>query len=177
MYLSFSFSFSFLYIHTRRHTHTRVNMAAWKALLIIIAYICLVIEGSKSNCFCLVGIYGFGYRSGVVDEQGKAGMGQFIQTKKLESWEDQMLGQAPNASLVDVKQENLVNSYAYGHGSEELQSSKPSWSPKSCVTTSFSSNMLDFSNNKTDGRHPPPDLSSEVRKRSDFIALSIKVPS
>lgn len=177
MYLSFSFSFSFLYIHTCRHTHTRVNMAAWKALLIIIAYICLVIEGSKSNCFCLVGIYGFGYRSGVVDEQGKAGMGQFIQTKKLESWEDQMLGQAPNASLVDVKQENLVNSYAYGHGSEELQSSKPSWSPKSCVTTSFSSNMLDFSNNKTDGRHPPPDLSSEVRKRSDFIALSIKVPS
>lgn len=112
-----------------------------------------------------------------MDEQGKAGMGQFIQTKKLESWEDQMLGQAPNASLVDVKQENLVNSYAYGHGSEELQSSKPSWSPKSCVTTSFSSNMLDFSNNKTDARHPPPDLSSEVRKRLDFIALSIKVPS
>ncbi|KAH1241093.1 Transcription factor bHLH68 [Glycine max] len=115
--------------------------------------------------------------SGVVDEQGKAGMGQFIQTKKLESWEDQMLGQAPNASLVDVKQENLVNSYAYGHGSEELQSSKPSWSPKSCVTTSFSSNMLDFSNNKTDARHPPPDLSSEVRKRLDFIALSIKCNS
>ncbi|KAG5022005.1 hypothetical protein AAZX31_07G079600 [Glycine max] len=109
--------------------------------------------------------------SGVVDEQGKAGMGQFIQTKKLESWEDQMLGQAPNASLVDVKQENLVNSYAYGHGSEELQSSKPSWSPKSCVTTSFSSNMLDFSNNKTDARHPPPDLSSECNSTAAGGAL------
>ncbi|XP_027357933.1 transcription factor bHLH68 [Abrus precatorius] len=97
--------------------------------------------------------------SGVVGEEDKAGMGQF-QTKKLENWEDQMLSQAPNASLVDVKQENSASSYVYGHGNEELQSSKPSWSPKSCVT-SFSSNMLDFSNNKTDARHPPPDRSSE----------------
>ncbi|XP_068503431.1 transcription factor bHLH68-like [Phaseolus vulgaris] len=99
--------------------------------------------------------------SGVVDEQGKVGMGQF-QSKKLENWEDQMLAQAPNASLVDVKQENSANSYVYGHGNEELQSSKPSWSPKSCVT-SFSSSMLDFSNSNTDARHPPPDRSSEVR--------------
>ena len=63
------FLFLFLihtYMQAHIYTHTRVNMAAWKALLIIIPYICLVIEGSKSNCFCLVGIYGFGYRSGVV---------------------------------------------------------------------------------------------------------------
>jgi len=104
------------------------------------------------------------YRSGVVDEQGKVGMGQF-QTKKMENWEDQMLGQAQNASLVDVKQENSVNSYVYGHGNEELQSSKPSWSPKSSCATSFSSNMLDFSNSNTDARHPPPDRSSEVTKQ------------
>ncbi|KAK7291480.1 hypothetical protein RIF29_06654 [Crotalaria pallida] len=78
--------------------------------------------------------------------------------------EDQiMLSQAPNASLVDVKQENSVNSYVYGHGNDhELQTPKTTWSPKSCVT-SFSSNnnMLDFTNNKTDARHPPPDPSSE----------------
>ncbi|WVZ14885.1 hypothetical protein V8G54_012451 [Vigna mungo] len=108
--------------------------------------------------------------SGVVDEQGKVGMGQF-QTKKLENWEDQMLGQPPNASLVDVKQENSVNSYVYGHGNEELQSSKPSWSPKSCAT-SFSSNMLDFSNSSsTDARLPPPDRSSECNSTAAGGAL------
>ena len=100
-------------------------------------------------------------------EEDKACMGQF-QTKKLENWEDQMLSQAPNASLVDVKQESSVNSYVYGHGNEELQPSKPAaWSPNSCVT-SFSSNMLDFSSNKTDARHPPPDRSSEVRHKIRF---------
>lgn len=108
-----------------------------------------------------------------MDEQGKVGMGQF-QTKKLENWEDQMLGQPPNASLVDVKQENSVNSYVYGHGNEELQSSKPSWSPKSCAT-SFSSNMLDFSNSSsTDARLPPPDRASEVRNILDFIHSSLR---
>ena len=106
-------------------------------------------------------------------EEDKGGMGQF-QAKKLENWEEQVLGQAANApqQLVDVKQESSVNSYhVYAHGNEEFQAPKPAvWSqmvpaspPKSCVT-SFSSNMLDFSNNKTDTRHPPPDRSSEVRK-------------
>lgn len=45
---------------------------------------------------------------------------------------------------------------------------KPTWSPmmpvsssKSCVTT-LSSNMLDFSNKKSDVSHQPPDHSSEV---------------
>ncbi|KAK7314443.1 hypothetical protein VNO77_32967 [Canavalia gladiata] len=109
--------------------------------------------------------------SGVVGEEEKGGMGQF-QTKKLENWEDQMLSQTPNASLVDIKQEKSVNSYVYGHGNEELHSSKPnSWSPKSCVTQSFSSNMLDFSNNKTDARHPPPDPSTECNSTAAGGAL------
>ncbi|KAK7272709.1 hypothetical protein RJT34_29494 [Clitoria ternatea] len=110
---------------------------------------------------------------GVMGEEEKACMGQF-QAKKMENWEDQMLSQAPNASLVDVKQENSVNSYVYGHGNEDQlhQSSKPSWSPKSCVTTSFSSNMLDFTNNnKTDARHPPPDRSSECNSTAAGGAL------
>lgn len=102
-----------------------------------------------------------------MSEEDKAGMCQQVQAKKLESWEDQMLSQA---ALVDVKQESSVNSYVYGHGSEEFQAAKPTWSqivapsassPKSCVT-SFSSSMLDFSNNKTEARPPPPDRSSEV---------------
>ncbi|KAI4350834.1 hypothetical protein L6164_005244 [Bauhinia variegata] len=106
---------------------------------------------------------------GLVAEEDKGGaVGQF-QPKKLENWEEQMLSH-PNAPLVDVKQESSVNSYVYGQGNEEFQAAaKPAaaWSqmvtassPKSCVT-SFSSNMLDFSNSKTDVRHPPPDRSSE----------------
>ncbi|XP_057447171.1 transcription factor bHLH68 isoform X2 [Lotus japonicus] len=91
--------------------------------------------------------------SGVVAEEDKGAMAQF---------QNQMLTQAPNASFIDVKQENSGNSYVYGHGNEELHSAKSCWSPKSCVT-SFSSNMLDFSNNNRDHvrLHPPPDLSSE----------------
>lgn len=91
-----------------------------------------------------------------------------VQPKKLENWEEQMLSEAPSAPIVDVKQETSVNSYVYGHGNEEFQTAKPTWSqivppssPKSCVT-SFSSSMLDFSNNNTDARPPPPDPSSEV---------------
>ncbi|XP_020218338.1 transcription factor bHLH68 [Cajanus cajan] len=108
--------------------------------------------------------------SGMVDAEDKAVMGQF-HTKKLENWEDQMLiSQASNASLIEVKQEDSVNSYVYGHRNEELQSSTPSWSPKSCVT-SYSSNMLDFSNNKTDARHPPPDRSYECNSSGAGGAL------
>ncbi|KAG5135643.1 hypothetical protein JHK82_020374 [Glycine max] len=106
--------------------------------------------------------------SGMVSEEEKGGMCQ-IQSKKLENWEQQMLSQAPSAPIVDVKQESSVNSYVYGHGTnEEFQAAKPiTWSqivpassPKSCVT-SFSSSMLDFSNNNADARPPPPDPSSE----------------
>ncbi|XP_021903269.1 transcription factor bHLH68 isoform X2 [Carica papaya] len=107
---------------------------------------------------------------GLVGEEEKAAMGHF-QAKKLESWEEQVLHQPPNGGgVVEVKQENSASSFVYGHANEDFQA-KPTWShhhqvmpvssPKSCVTT-FSSNMLDFStNNKSDGRHPPPDRSSE----------------
>ncbi|XP_062090827.1 transcription factor bHLH68-like isoform X2 [Humulus lupulus] len=97
--------------------------------------------------------------------------------------------QASNASVVDVKQENTA-AYVYGHGNQEYEPAKlgSPWlsphhqhqlimaasnsnsSPKSSCVTSFSSNMLDFSNIKPDHRttttttHPPPllqDRSSE----------------
>lgn len=89
---------------------------------------------------------------------------------------------------VDVKKENSAHAssctYVYGHGGgggggvgvggDDYQlAPKQNWSPmipasspQSCVT-SFSSNMLDFSNNSNSPadsrpRHPPPDRSSEV---------------
>lgn len=110
----------------------------------------------------------------MAEESDKGGMGQFHH----DPHNQMIISQAPNASsLVDVKQESQGgNSYVYaGHnGNEELHSSAAkscNWSPKSCVTTSFSSNMLDFSNNNNnnnmDLKHPPPDRSSEVRNKRE----------
>jgi hypothetical protein len=92
--------------------------------------------------------------SGIVGEEDRIGMSQF---------QNQMLiSQAPNASLVDVKQESSGNSYAYGHGNEELNS---------CVTSFNSNNMLDFSNNNIEVRHPPPDRSSECNSSASGGAM------
>ncbi|XP_058763250.1 transcription factor bHLH68-like [Vicia villosa] len=97
--------------------------------------------------------------SGIVGEEDKIGMSQF---------QNQMLiTQAPNSSLVDIKQESSGNSYAYGHGNEELNS---------CVTSFNTNNMLDFSNNNnnhnnSDLIHPQPDLSSECNSISSSGAM------
>lgn len=113
-----------------------------------------------------------------MDEQ-KGGMGQFEAKKLLEDWEEEILNSNGHHhhQLDHVKKEQ----YVYGHGdgggrvggrSEDFQlPHKQSWShmipassPQSCVT-SFSSNMLDFSNNSPPDsrpRHPLPDRSSEV---------------
>jgi hypothetical protein len=87
----------------------------------------------------------------------------------MENWEEQVLHQASSASVMDVKQENSASNYVYGANEDFQAAAKPTAcsqvipasSPKSCVT-SFSSNMLDFSTSKGDGRHPPPDRSSDV---------------
>ncbi|XP_004503450.1 transcription factor bHLH68 [Cicer arietinum] len=83
--------------------------------------------------------------------------------------------QALNASLVDVKQESSVNNYVYGNEefnpinwSQIVPSS--SSSSKSCAT-SFTTNMLDFSNNKMDTRSPPSDPSSECNSSGGGGAL------
>ncbi|XP_050269561.1 transcription factor bHLH68-like isoform X3 [Quercus robur] len=108
---------------------------------------------------------------GLVGEEDKDGMSQFQAAKKLENWGEQLYSQAANASVVNIKQENSVSNYVYGHGSEDFQAAKATWSqvmpassPNSSCVTSFNNNMLDFSSIKVDGRHPPPDPSSEVRK-------------
>ncbi|XP_059634945.1 transcription factor bHLH68 [Cornus florida] len=116
---------------------------------------------------------------GLVSEEDKySGLSNNIQPK-LENWEDQLLhqNQSSNISVADVKQETSANSYMYGPRNVEYQTPKPTWSqmmpvssPKSCVT-SLSSNMLDFSNNKADGRHPPPDRSSECDSTATGGAL------
>lgn len=124
-----------------------------------------------ANVGNLIGIvmWFFPFRGGLVGEEDKLGMSQY-QPKRLENWEDQLLSQATNAShVVNIKQEHGASSYGYGHGTDqEFQAAKATWSQlmsasslKSCVT-SFSSNMLDFSGNKADGKHSPPDRSSEV---------------
>ncbi|XP_073012246.1 transcription factor bHLH68-like isoform X1 [Typha latifolia] len=91
-----------------------------------------------------------------------------FQPKKIESWEDQVAYPAADANIVGAKKENSVCGYAYSHGNEEIQASKLQWSqvlpassPRSCVTTSYNSSMLDFSNSKSEKRHQQPDNSSE----------------
>ncbi|CAK7337436.1 unnamed protein product [Dovyalis caffra] len=115
---------------------------------------------------------------GLVCSEDKSNISHF-QAKKMEIWEEQMLHQATSASAVDVKQENSASSYVYGHANEDFQTAAkstawspviPASSPKSCVT-SFSSNMLDFSTNKGDGRHPPPDRSSECNSTASGGAV------
>ncbi|KAK1377617.1 Transcription factor bHLH68 [Heracleum sosnowskyi] len=117
---------------------------------------------------------------GLVDEEDKSGISHLQQVLKLDKWEEQLLHhhQQQQASPIgsinsihnDIKQENSSNSYhVFGsnHINPEFRAAaEPTWpqmmpvsSPKSCVT-SLGSNMLDFSNNKADGRQLP-DRSSE----------------
>lgn len=85
-----------------------------------------------------------------------------------------------------VKQENSENGggcYSYHHGStsKEIQAAtvgRASWnqilpisSPKSCVTSSLSCNMLDFSNIKAERRLLPPDHSSECNNIETGVAM------
>ncbi|KAI3513747.1 hypothetical protein L1887_11872 [Cichorium endivia] len=126
--------------------------------------------------------------SGLVGEDDKSTLSHMQQAKKLENWEEQLLHDhhrqqqhhhnhnSPNVNpMVEsgVKQENPLNyGSSYGRGSVDFHGVKPNnWSnpmipvssPSSCIS-SLSNNMLDFSttlSNKTDGRHPPPDRSSE----------------
>ncbi|XP_061984675.1 transcription factor bHLH68-like isoform X2 [Populus nigra] len=102
-------------------------------------------------------------------DEDRYGMSQF-QAKKLENWEDQILNPSPSISVVaDVKQEVSHNSNLYGHGDEDFQALRsPAWpqvmpvsSPRSCVTSISSTNILDFSYNKADGANQHPDQSSE----------------
>ncbi|XP_020693170.1 transcription factor bHLH68 isoform X2 [Dendrobium catenatum] len=101
--------------------------------------------------------------------------------KKALNWEEQLMHQTQGAYTVDVKQENSESLYSHGSTSEEIQAatgSKASWSqilpvssPRSCVTSSLSCNMLDFSNNKTERRNLPPDHSSECNSIETGAAL------
>ncbi|XP_011008318.1 PREDICTED: transcription factor bHLH68-like isoform X2 [Populus euphratica] len=102
-------------------------------------------------------------------DEDRYGMSQF-QAKKLENWEDQILNPSPSISVVaDVKQEVSHNSNLYGHGDEDFQALRsaawpqvmPVSSPRSCVTSISSTNILDFSYNKADGANQHPDQSSE----------------
>lgn len=126
--------------------------------------------------------------SGLVGEDDKSTLSHMQQAvKKLENWEQQLLHDHHHQqhhhhhhqntnSMVEsgVKQENSLNyGSSYGHGNVDFHGVKtnnwsnnpmiPVSSPNSCIS-SLSNSMLDFSttiSNKTDGRHPPPDRSSE----------------
>ncbi|XP_027126564.2 transcription factor bHLH68 isoform X1 [Coffea arabica] len=106
---------------------------------------------------------------GLANEQERF-VGSPFQNKKLENWEDQTLNPSLGVPVSDVKQEVALSTSVLFRAAadEEFQAStRPSWSqvvqassPTSCVT-SLSSNLLNFSSSKAEGRNQNPENSSE----------------
>ncbi|THU45268.1 hypothetical protein C4D60_Mb02t16040 [Musa balbisiana] len=81
----------------------------------------------------------------------------------IANWETQLLCPSTAAHMADMKQEHFG-----GHGIEDAQESKYAWnqllqtfSPRSCVPTSFSRNMVDFSNKRSERAENQPEHPSE----------------
>ncbi|RRT79892.1 hypothetical protein B296_00010342 [Ensete ventricosum] len=91
-----------------------------------------------------------------------------LQTKKTKNCEQQVYPSAP-AQIADTEQEFFGRGYVHmSRGNEEIHASKSTWSqvlpalsPNSCITTSFSTNVLTTFSSKADQL---PETSSEVRK-------------
>lgn len=104
---------------------------------------------------------------------------------RLENWEEQVLShQEASMGVVDIKQESIINN----NNGHHLICSPNSPPNKSCVTTTTTTSlnstddnnnnnnnsMFDFSSNHnglnfSEGRHTPPDQSSEVILFLDLI--------
>ncbi|CAL9763935.1 unnamed protein product [Musa acuminata subsp. burmannicoides] len=119
------------------------------------------------------------------EEEGRSHTGNFP-VKRMENWEYQLPYTPANAHMVDIKQEGSeVGHHAYYHGKEQgAQGGRSSWSqmvpassPRSCVTTSFSNNILDFSNCKSQRKHHKSDLSSECNSNSGAALKKARVQS
>lgn len=109
-------------------------------------------------------------RGGIASEEEKDGCFQYT---RLENWEDQILNQSLRVPVIDVKQEINQSSQLHSHVNDELQACPPCWSskvipissPRSCITGSISSNILDFSTNSTEKRiHEDTDHSSQYNR-------------
>ncbi|KAJ8483582.1 hypothetical protein OPV22_016067 [Ensete ventricosum] len=117
------------------------------------------------------------------EDEGRSHTGNFP-VKRMENWEYQVPYTPANAHMVDIKQEGSeVGHHAYYHGKEQgAQGGRSSWSqmvpassPRSCVTTSFSNNILDFSNCKSQRKHHQSDLSSECNSNSGAALKKARV--
>nr|QDH08986.1 transcription factor bHLH68-like isoform X2 [Cymbidium sinense] len=95
-----------------------------------------------------------------------------FQTKKMENLENQLIYHSQGPQVPDLKQENSEDSgYAFSHGSSSSWSQIITASPRSCDTSSFSSNMLNFSNKKAEKKHRLTDQSSESNSTGSGGAL------
>ncbi|CAL9083412.1 unnamed protein product [Musa textilis] len=101
------------------------------------------------------------YSGGLVEEEDKCTHTP-CSAKRMENWKDQTLYTSTNTHAVDVKHKDAQTGHAYHYGKDqEAQAARSSWSqavpassPRSCVTTSFSSNKLEFfSDCKGQGKH------------------------
>ena len=131
------------------------------------------------NCMC---------RGGLVGDHERYSATAALLSKGLESWGDQTAAAGAGASMAALKEEgsgmphagyNFYGSHlaggdhempAAGGGGAKSQLSQMllASSPRSCITTSLGSNMLDFSNSappapELRSHHHHSDNSSEVR--------------
>ncbi|THU71408.1 hypothetical protein C4D60_Mb04t01070 [Musa balbisiana] len=117
------------------------------------------------------------YGGGLVEEEDKCTHTP-DSAKRMENWKDQTLYTSTNTRMVDVKHEDAQTGHAYHYGKDqEAQAARSSWSqavpassPRSCVTTSFSSNMLEFfSDCKGQRKHHQFDHSAETDTASVLL--------
>lgn len=131
-------------------------------------------------CYC---IYNSG---GLVGDQERYSTTTALLSKGLENWGDhQQAAAAASACMVGMKEEgsmaqsgsgaaapyNFYGSHLAASDSHEIQAKSQlsqmimASSPRSCVTTSLGSNMLDFSNSAV--VPPPPELRNHHHHHSD----------
>ncbi|XP_020673659.1 transcription factor bHLH68-like [Dendrobium catenatum] len=123
---------------------------------------------------------------GLATQEERYSLSTPFQTKKMENLENQLIYHSQGAQVQDLKQENSEDSgYAFSHVSSSSWGPIVTVSPRSCDTSSFSRNMLNFSNKKTDRKHQLTDHFSEsnstenggVLKKARIQGSSLSQPS
>ncbi|XP_059645051.1 transcription factor bHLH68-like [Cornus florida] len=121
------------------------------------------------------------------EEDRFGGRSSHFQSKSSsENWEDKILNPSLRVPVADVKQEVGQRSQLFGHGDAEFQACSRSYnnwsqqvmpavsSPKPCVASLCSNNILDFSNNNADGRNQHPNHSSHECNNSTATGVVSK---
>lgn len=127
--------------------------------------------------------------SGLPNDQERYGTSELCRyNNRVENWEENVINNQSSSmiQMIDEKQEVDQNHNFFGHASNDEyhnQVSRNSWahhqlnlvsSPTSCVT-SLSSNLLNFSSNKQEGRRERSDNSTEGNNTTGGLSKKARV--